>query len=589
MGMNFTGAALLSAKQLQEERREDPAEAAGRVEPTTGAAHTRSSSRRTTPTDTAADEDDAESSVSETTAVETGRRADFGTHTQARARELEDQISRFCADSANRITVSARNYILSRVFELVGLCSDLRADAAVERGRAAAAALGRPGIHGPDTDVPLGAPPTLLGPTGSLSYAAVLRPGPTTGGQPLGRPGFPGGATGPGGATTMATRHDHVAFLTPTGTTDAPARDVVRVLKANIDPVAKDIRDVTLRYTRYGVTVFTNTRQSLLNMRAAIEGNAVTRAAMTIRVPDKRNPHIRFSRVDPEITPDAFLRLLNERNPSLQLDMERSKVRVTFRERGGRKAFVVEVDPPAYHRIMACPRLSKGWTIVRVYEDLHVSTCTYCASYGRGRSSCPVAGDPSKKVYIRCGAEGHLGADCAALEDVVARSRSPNIVVAGDLNAKHLAWRLRAGDDRGARVVEFAAAAGLVFLNDPASEPTYETAYAASWIDVTLATPALAAGYTWQDTLRILGVVFDRRLSFFAHADHLREKTEALAAKRGTLAHMQGGQLRPIQKSRSHKVPGLKRHFYLGPGTPESTTLHMSPFQLVEDPSPRRC
>ncbi|KAH7963847.1 hypothetical protein HPB52_023720 [Rhipicephalus sanguineus] len=85
------------------------------------------------------------------------------------------------------------------------------------------------------------------------------------------------------------------------------------------------------------------------------------------------------------------------------------------------------------------------------------------------------------------------------LEEVVARSRSPNIVLAGDLNAKHLAWGPRAGDDRGARVVEFAAAAGLVFLNDPASEPTYETAYAASWIDVTLATPsALAAGYTWQ-------------------------------------------------------------------------------------------
>ncbi|KAH7963846.1 hypothetical protein HPB52_023719 [Rhipicephalus sanguineus] len=447
------------------------AEAAGRVEPTTGAAHTPSSSRRTTPTVTSADEDDAGSSVSETTAVETGRRADFGTQTQARARELEDQISRFCADSANRIT-------------LVGLCSDLRADAAVERGaalalqgqlvearreiaglqrqalvaerplvgdvlagRAAAAAHGPSGVHGPETGVPLGAPPTLPGPAGGVSYAAVLRPGPTTGGQVLGRPGFPGMAAAPGGATTMATRHNHVAFLTPTGTTEAPARDVVRVLKANINPVAKDIRDVTLGYTRWWY----------------------------------------------------WNRHLNERNPSLQLDMERAKVRVTFRERGGTKAFVVEVDPPAFHRIMACPRLSIGWTIVRAYEDLHVSTCTYCASYGHSRSSWPVAGDPSKKVCMRCGAEGHLGAHCAALEDVVARYRSPNIVLAGDLNAKHLAWGLRAGDERGARVVEFAAAAGLVFLNDPASEPTYETANAASWIDVTLATPsALAAGYTWK-------------------------------------------------------------------------------------------
>ncbi|KAH7963909.1 hypothetical protein HPB52_023782 [Rhipicephalus sanguineus] len=53
---------------------------------------------------------------------------------------------------------------------------------------------------------------------------------------------------------------------------------------------------------------------------------------------------------------------------------------------------------------------------------------------------------------------------------------------------------------------------------------------------------------SYKDTLRILGADFDRHLSFFAHADHLNEKTEALVAKLGTLAHMQGGQLRPIQK-----------------------------------------
>ncbi|KAL1470070.1 hypothetical protein MTO96_040690 [Rhipicephalus appendiculatus] len=80
-------------------------------------------------------DDDALSSVSETTAVETGLRMDPGSRAQARARELEDEISRFCADPSNRITVSCRNYIITRVFELVGLCSDLRADAAWSAGR----------------------------------------------------------------------------------------------------------------------------------------------------------------------------------------------------------------------------------------------------------------------------------------------------------------------------------------------------------------------------------------------------------------------------------------------------------------------
>ncbi|KAH6942908.1 hypothetical protein HPB50_011533 [Hyalomma asiaticum] len=77
-------------------------------------------------------------------------------------------------------------------------------------------------------------------------------------------------------------------------------------------------------------------------------------------------------------------------------------------------------------------------------------------------------------------------------------SRSPYVIVAGDFNAKHRAWGPRAGDERGAQVMEVAAAAGLLVMNDPQSEPTYETPYAASWIDLTLATTSvLTSGYTW--------------------------------------------------------------------------------------------
>ncbi|KAL3212313.1 hypothetical protein MRX96_051869 [Rhipicephalus microplus] len=43
------------------------------------------------------------------------------------------------------------------------------------------------------------------------------------------------------------------------------------------------------------------------------------------------------------------------------------------------------------------------------------------------------------------------------------------------------------------------------------------------------------------DTLRALGVVFDRRLSFFAHADHLKEKVNHLAAKVVTFKNMVAG------------------------------------------------
>ncbi|XP_050024763.1 uncharacterized protein [Dermacentor andersoni] len=103
-------------------------------------------------------------------------------------------------------------------------------------------------------------------------------------------------------------------------------------------------------------------------------------------------------------------------------------------------------------------------------------------------------------VFVSAYAPPHRSMDDTfrGIEEAIAKARTPNIVVAGDFNAKHPAWGPCAGDERGARLIEFAGANRLVVLNDPQSPPTYETRYAASWLDVTLAAPALvAAGFDW--------------------------------------------------------------------------------------------
>ncbi|KAH6940884.1 hypothetical protein HPB50_009344 [Hyalomma asiaticum] len=493
--------------------------------------------------------------VSAVTAVEAGFRADLGARTQARAREIEDELSRFCVDSSSRITVSARNYIVSRVFELGQLVEARREIAGLQRQ---ALAAGRPlvgdVVGGGVTAITVG--PAVRGVPGSgaaagstaaadlgaargLTYAAVLSSGdPCAAGPPGSGPTGPGGAAGQRGSTAGET-HEHVAFLTPTGRTESPARDVMRLLKSKIDSVAEDIRDVTLRSTRYGVTVFSHTRQSLANMQRALEDNSVTWATVSVRVPEKRRHHVKFSGVDPDVAAEDILRQLNERNPSLNLDMETCWVRVTLRERSGTKTHVAEVDAAAFRRIVASPRLTLGWTVVRVAEDLHVPSCTFCASYGHGRSTGPVAAEASRAVCPRCGAEGHVGTNCAARACGTAECSCQ--AVAGqpglrlchgvrlcpaaqahgthpradrgncgplllcerrggcDFNAKHRAWGPRGGDERGARVMELVATLGLAVLNEPLSPPTYETAYAISWIDVTLATPeVVAAGCAWE-------------------------------------------------------------------------------------------
>ncbi|KAL1468101.1 hypothetical protein MTO96_041697 [Rhipicephalus appendiculatus] len=80
------------------------------------------------------DDDDAGTSVSGTTAVAAGLPADVGGRVQRRVREIEDEVSRFFSDSTNKVPVPARNFVMSRLFELVAFCGDLRAEAASEKG-----------------------------------------------------------------------------------------------------------------------------------------------------------------------------------------------------------------------------------------------------------------------------------------------------------------------------------------------------------------------------------------------------------------------------------------------------------------------
>ncbi|KAL1486213.1 hypothetical protein MTO96_031482 [Rhipicephalus appendiculatus] len=84
------------------------------------------------------DDDDVGTSVSGTTAVASGLPADVGGRVQRRVREIEDEVSRFLTDSTNKVPVPARNFIMSRLFELVACCGDLRVEAASEKGAAMA-------------------------------------------------------------------------------------------------------------------------------------------------------------------------------------------------------------------------------------------------------------------------------------------------------------------------------------------------------------------------------------------------------------------------------------------------------------------
>ncbi|KAH7937637.1 hypothetical protein HPB49_013936 [Dermacentor silvarum] len=85
------------------------------------------------------------------------------------------------------------------------------------------------------------------------------------------------------------------------------------------------------------------------------------------------------------------------------------------------------------------------------------------------------------------------------LAQCFSRFPSRHFILAGDFNAKHPLWGPASSDVRGVQLVQFACANELHVLNSPDSPPTFDTRYASSWIDVSLASiPLTRAGFVWS-------------------------------------------------------------------------------------------
>ncbi|KAH7933531.1 hypothetical protein HPB49_013465 [Dermacentor silvarum] len=331
-----------------------------------------------------------------------------------RAVECEKLITDILFDKNCKVTNSHRSQILGHLRQLVQECADMRAVAARQCGRAdelrdqlAQARLAAPAVLQPAAS---------SGPA-DLTYAAVARGGL----RPACPPG-PGAAAGqaamlPGAARAVTVGpqprrdHAHVMFLTPLVPTGTAAEDIKRILKTNVDPARENLGAISVHKTPLGLTVLSDDLASVQKLKTLLEQNPVTNTAMSVRLVQQRKPHVKLTGVDPDVPAVNLVAQINSRNPDLRLDPSTCEVRVSFRERSGNFTHVVAVDPPAYRSLMSRGRVSVGWTSATVVEDVHVPTCTFCATYGHGRRSCPVRQHPERAVCTRC-AGPHLGEQC---------------------------------------------------------------------------------------------------------------------------------------------------------------------------------
>ncbi|XP_070383359.1 uncharacterized protein [Dermacentor albipictus] len=209
--------------------------------------------------------------------------------------EIERAVLEFVNLPANRITMEARTFFVAKLLQSAAVCSrvaweaskqaamayllqeqlaEARREAAELRRRLAVAearldglagSVDGPGRAGRGPAAPAGGVPAPSGaggsagsPAGRMDYAAALRAGlAPSAGADCGGPG--GAAAADAEAGRPGALHKDVTFLTPVSTIATPARDVLRLQKSNVDPHAKNIRDVTLHHT----SVLTKTFKSV--------------------------------------------------------------------------------------------------------------------------------------------------------------------------------------------------------------------------------------------------------------------------------------------------------------------------------------
>lgn len=197
-------------------------------------------------------------------------------------------------------------------------------------------------------------------------------------------------------------------FLTPLVPTGTAAQDLKHILKSNVDPARENLGEISVHKTPLGLTVLSEDLASVQKLKTLIEQNPVTSTAMSVRLVQQRKPHVKLTGVDPDVPAIGLIAQFNSRNPDLQLYPSTCEVGVSFRERSGNFTHVVAVDPPVYRALMNRGRVSVGSTSATVVEDVHVPTCTFCATYGHGRRSCPVRQHHERAVCTRC-AGPHFG------------------------------------------------------------------------------------------------------------------------------------------------------------------------------------
>lgn len=112
-----------------------------------------------------------------------------------------------------------------------------------------------------------------------------------------------------------------------------------------------------------------------------------------------------------------------------------------------------------------------------------------------------VTNDNNKYLIINCYSppQESISYILSKIENVIQGVAHNKLIILGDFNAKNKIWGSKTCDEKGEDLLEFIIRHDLVLLNDKNSSPTFKTARAKGWIDLTIVNQELKEDVlNWQ-------------------------------------------------------------------------------------------
>lgn len=182
------------------------------------------------------------------------------------------------------------------------------------------------------------------------------------------------------------------------------AKKLESVVKRKIDPAKLGLTDAAIRPGRDGVVVTTTSKAALEKLKEAIQKDKETQDLQT-KTPKPRKMEMKVVGIDPDTDLETLTHRIVSQNhlDCNEMDLE---LRRHWNGKNGITA-IVAVSKKALTALGSRRALNINWNRCPIYDNIYISRCTKCASYGHNRSECS-----ERSRCFNCGGEDHQGSIC---------------------------------------------------------------------------------------------------------------------------------------------------------------------------------